>query len=77
MLPDYYRFDVFQTSGNPSLSIFTLLEPYDALVHHTLNLNGIYTGGKRNTLPFEEKNLSDKLRNKKISQSKTSTLFLH
>ena len=27
------------------------------LVHHTLNLNGIYNGGKRNTLPFEEKNL--------------------
>ena len=25
-----YRFHVFQTSGNPSLSIFTLLEPYDA-----------------------------------------------
>ena len=25
-----YRFHVFQTSGNLSLSIFTLLEPYDA-----------------------------------------------
>ena len=25
-----YRFLVFQTSGDPSLSIFTLLEPYDA-----------------------------------------------
>ena len=25
-----YRFYVFQTSGNPSLSIFTLLEPYDS-----------------------------------------------
>ena len=25
-----YRFHVFQTSGDPSLSIFTLLEPYDA-----------------------------------------------
>ena len=25
------------------------------LVHHTLNLNGIYTSGKRKTLPFEEK----------------------
>ena len=47
------------------------------LVHHTLNLNGIYTGGKRNTLPFEQKNLTDKLRHKKISQSKTPTLFLH
>ena len=46
------------------------------LVHHTLNLNGVYTGGKRNTLPFEEKKkLTDKLRHKKISQSKTSTLF--
>ena len=47
------------------------------LVHHILNLNGIDTGGKRNTLPFEEKNLTDKLRHKKISQSETSTLFLH
>ena len=25
-----YHFHVFHTSGNPSLSIFTLLEPYDA-----------------------------------------------
>ena len=25
-----YRFHVFQTCGNPSLSIFTLLKPYDA-----------------------------------------------
>ena len=36
------------------------------LVHHTLNLNGIYTGGKRSTLAFEKKNLTDKLRYKKI-----------
>ena len=72
-----YRFHVFQTSGNPSLSIFTLLEPYDASRPDTLNLKGIYTGGKRNTLPFKEKNLSDKLRHKKILQSKSSTLFLH
>ena len=49
-----YRFHVFQTSGNPSLSIFTLLEPYTHSVHHTLNLNGIYTSGKRNILLFEE-----------------------
>ena len=27
------------------------------LVHHTLNRNGTYTGGKRNLLPFDE-NLS-------------------
>ena len=26
------------------------------VVHHTMNRNGNYTGGKRNTLPFEEKN---------------------
>ena len=50
-----YRFHVFQISGNPSLSIFTLLEPYDDLVHHTLNLKGIYTGGKLNTLLLEKK----------------------
>ena len=45
------------------------------LVHHTLNLNGNDTGGKQNNLPFEEKNLTDKLRHKKISRSKTSRLF--
>ena len=38
-----YRFHVFQTSGNPSLSIPMLLEPYEPQVHHTLNLNGSET----------------------------------
>ena len=28
------------------------------LVHHSLNLNGMYTGVKRNTLPFEAKKIS-------------------
>ena len=74
-----YRFHMFQTSGNLSLSIFTLLEPYDAsspLVHHTMNLNRIYTGWKQNTLPFEEK-ISLINYGTKRSRSKTSTLFLH
>ena len=44
-----YRFHVFQTSGNSSLAIFTLLEPYDASSPPYIEFNGIYTGGKRNT----------------------------
>ena len=39
------------------------------LVHHTLNLNGICTDGKRNTLPCEEKkNITDKLRHSQKHQ---------
>ena len=68
-----YRFHVFQTSGNSSVSIFTLLQPYDASSPPYIE----FKCGKRNTLPFEEKSLFDKLRHKKISHSKTSTLFLH
>ena len=30
------------------------------LVHHTLNRNGTYTGGKRNPLPFDENIITDK-----------------
>ena len=72
-----YRFHVFQTCGNPSVSIFTLLELYDASSPPYMEFKWNFTGGKWNTLPFEERNLTDKLRHKKISQSKTSTLFLH
>ena len=63
-----YRFHVFQTSGNSSLSVFTLLEPYDA----SSPLYIEFKCGKRNTLPVEENSISDKLRHKKISHSKTS-----
>ena len=72
-----YRFHVFQTSGNPSLSRFTLLEPYDAssppYVEFKLNLH--WREAKH--LTILRKKLTDKLRYKKISQLKTSTLFRH
>ena len=29
------------------------------LIHHTLNRNGIYTGGKPDTVPFDEKSLTN------------------
>ena len=47
------------------------------LVHHALNRNGIYTGGKPNPVPFDEKNLTDKSQCKKISETKKSTRFFH
>ena len=46
------------------------------LVHHTLNRNGLYTGGKPNPIPFDEKSLTDKSQCKKNSETKKSTLFL-
>ena len=46
------------------------------LVHHTLNRNGTYTGGKRNLLPFDEKKIiTDKSQHKKSSETSKSTLF--
>ena len=45
------------------------------LVHHTLNRNGTYTGGKRNPLPFDENIITDKSQHKKNSGTSTSTLF--
>ena len=70
-----YRFHVFQTSGNPSL--FTLLGPYDASSPPYIEFKWSVHWWQGNTLPFEKNNLTDKLRHKKISQSKLSTLFLH
>ena len=43
------------------------------LVHHTLNRNETYTGGKRNPLPFDDKSLTDKSQHKK--KTNKSTLF--
>ena len=45
------------------------------LVHHTLNRNGTYTGGKRNPLPFDENIITDKSQHKKNSETSKSTLF--
>ena len=45
------------------------------LVHHILNQNGTYTGGKRNPLPFDENIITDKLLHKKNSETSKSTLF--
>ena len=45
------------------------------LVHHTLNGNSIYTDGKRNTLPIEEKKLNEKSQHKKSSQYKHQLFF--
>ena len=46
------------------------------LVHHSLNRNGTHTGGKRNTLPIEEKNsLTDKSQHKNNSEINKSTLL--
>ena len=45
------------------------------LIHHTLNRNGIYTGGKPNPIPFDEKSLTEKSQCKKNSKTKKSTLF--
>ena len=45
------------------------------LVHHTLNRNGTYTGGKRNALPFDENIITDKSQHKKDSETSKSTMF--
>ena len=45
------------------------------LVHHTLNRNATYTGGKRNHLPFDENIITDKSQHKKNSEVSKSTLF--
>ena len=45
------------------------------LVHHTLNRNGAYTGGKRNPLPLDENIITDKSHHKKNSETSKSTLF--
>ena len=45
------------------------------LVHHTMNRNGTYTGGKRNLLPFDEKIITDKSQHKKSSETSKSTRF--
>ena len=47
------------------------------LVHHTMNRNGTYTGGKRNLLPFDEKIITDKSQHKKSSETSKSTLFFY
>ena len=47
------------------------------LVHHTMNRNGTYTGGKRNPLPFAENIITDKSQHKKSSEISESTLFFH
>ena len=56
-----------QTSGDLSLAIFILLEPFG--VSSTLNRNWIYTGGKPNPVPFDEKSLIDKSQCKKNSET--------
>ena len=45
------------------------------LVHHTLNQNGTYIGGKRNPLPFDENIITDKSQHKRNSESSKSALF--
>ena len=45
------------------------------LVHHTLNRNGTYTGGKRNPLPFDENIITDKSQHKTKSETSKATLF--
>ena len=47
------------------------------LVHHTLNRNGTYTGGRRNLLPFGEIIITDKSRHKKSTETSKSTFFFH
>ena len=47
------------------------------LVHHTLNRNWTYTGGKPNPLPFDENITTDKSQHKKNSEISKSTLFFH
>ena len=45
------------------------------LVHNTLTRNGIYTGGKPNPVPFDEKSLTDKSQCKKNSETKNQHFF--
>ena len=45
------------------------------LVHHTLNRNGTYTGGKRNPLPIHGKSPTDKSQYKKKSETKNQHFF--
>ena len=77
-----YRFQVIQTSRDPSLSIFMLLDVknrMEYLVHHTLNRTGtyMYTGGKRNPLPFDGNIITDKSQHKRNSKTNKSTFFFH
>ena len=47
------------------------------LVRHTLNRNGIYTGGKLNPVLFDEKSPTDKSQHKKNTETlKINTFFL-
>ena len=39
------------------------------LVHHTLNRNGTYTGGKQNPLSFDENIITDKQQHKKDART--------
>ena len=66
-----YRFQVIQTSRDLSLSIFMLLEPHGL----SFRQNEIYTGGKLNPLPFDEKSITDKSQHKKNLGTNKSTLF--
>ena len=45
------------------------------LVHHTLNRNGIYIGGKPNRVHFDKKSFTDTPQCNKNSEDKKSTLF--
>ena len=45
------------------------------LVHHTVNRNGIYIGGKPNPIPFDENSLTDKSQCKKNSETKKINFF--
>ena len=45
------------------------------LVHHTLNRNGTYTGGKLNPLLFDENIITDKSQHKKNSETANQHFF--
>ena len=68
-----YRFQVIQTSRDPTLPIFIIVIAY--LVHHTLNRNGTYTGRKLNPLSFDEKSLTNESQHKSNSETNKSTFF--
>ena len=55
-----YRFQVIQTSRDPSVALVMLLEPYGGSSPPYIELKWIYTGRKPNPLPFDEKSLTDK-----------------
>ena len=63
-----WRFCVFRNPGDPSLSIFTCLEPY---------VNDVYTSVKGNTSPFQEKIFTCKFLHQRTTHSKTLAPFLH